>query len=54
MCQAQHLHSMEQCAGFREELLKIKPLEAAVKKGRGAFYFQTIVEFVVLKQQAAN
>jgi hypothetical protein len=45
---------MEQCAGFREELLKIKPLEAAVKKGRGAFYFQTIVEFVVLKQQAAN
>ncbi len=32
MCQAQHLHSMEQCAGFREEFPKIKPLEAAVKK----------------------
>jgi hypothetical protein len=39
---------MEQCAGFREELPKIKPLEAAVKKGHGGFYFQTIVEFVFL------
>jgi hypothetical protein len=42
---------MEQCAGFRKELPKIKPLEAAIKKGHGASIFRPLLNLYFLSNR---